>query len=353
MENVGDKKRFNYTGGIDLLFLKTGSLGLVAMAAPFLLSACAAVDVSDELSVVSEAANAIDKSVRTASFNARLKANQETVRQYRLDVSARDQHLVAISDGCRDLRARREGASTPSCVIETIVPVSRKTPSIEPPPVNAIDVDRKLQGISSYLGALSALANATTETDIQNAYAAAIGSFQALADEAAASEIAALVKSLNENKETFDAAVTFAVQNQRARRLKSVVLSQNGAFQTVVRETEAKLIALAVDLDYVQALDGLIDTDEQTLFAYGAVKLANDAGDMAALATAEAAYRAQLDALYAAERRFTAARDASVYGKLSALRVSHAALAERLSRPASVDETLTFLDSIKAIADTL
>lgn len=341
------------TEGAGLLFLRTRSSRLVAMAASFLLSACAAVDVSDELSVVSEAATAVDESVRTASFKGRLKGDQEAVRQYRLDVSARDQHLVAISDGCRDLRVRREGASTPNCGIETTVPVNRRTPSIEPPLVNAIDADRKLQGISNYLEALTALANATTETDIQNAYAAAIGSFQALADEAAASDIASLLKSLDENKETFDATASFAVQNLRTRRLKSVVLSNNEAFQAVVRETEAKLIALQVDPEYLLALDNLIDTDEQTLLAYGAVKLANDANDMATLATAEAAYRAQLDALYAAERRFTAARDGSVYAKLSALRVSHAALAERLRRPASVDETLTFLKSIKAVADTL
>lgn len=333
--------------------IKSESLLSVTIAAPLFLAACTAVDVSDELSVVSAAATALDGSVRTADFNGSLVQNREDMRLYRLNVSARDQHLVSISDGCKDLLVRREGASAPNCVLETTVPESRQIPSMDPPSVNAIDVDRKLKGISSYLGALTELANATTETEIQNAYAAAIGAFQALDDEADASAIASIVKSLEDNEETFDAAVTFAVQNLRARRLKSVVLARDGAFQTVVRETEAKLIALQVDPEYTQALDDLIDTDEDTSDAYLELKLANDAGDVVALGAAETAYRAQLDALYAAEQRFTAARDGSVYGKLSALRVAHSALAQRLRRPASVDETLTFLESIKAVADTL
>ena len=309
--------------------------------------------MSSELETVGEAVTALGTSVRTLEFNALIENDQETLRQHALDIIAHDQHLVTISNGCKDLLTRREGGTVPKCELETIVPNGRDAPSVAAPSVNALDADRKLKGVETYLNALNTLARSNDETDIQNAYAAASESFKALKSEADVATLAAIVEGMNTNKGTFDAATSFAVQNLKARRLKDVVASNDQAFQNILRELEAKLISLNVDPSYRKTLNSLIDANEQAQSGLLALKLASQAGDQGRLKQAEASYRSQVVALHDAEEAFSNARSKSVYGKLSALRVTHTALANRLKKPASTEETVEFLKSIKAIADTL
>ena len=327
---------------------KQAPLLIVGLAA---LGGCATqADLSSELGIVADAAGRLETSVKSSAFEARIQADEDALDAYAYDVAVADLHRRRLSDDCADVIQRRIDNGVPNCRVIERIPEGRESPSIEPPPTLALDVNRKLSGIRAYLDALDALMSSTSEADVRKSFAAATKSIAELGETAGSDAISGFVETLKATKTQREAVVTFAVQQLRTRKFRQVVLQSDDAFQEVVRETQSKLFRLGFDADYEDALRAFSDKDDEANDAYVTLVVARQQGDTAAAAQAATEYRRTIVELDRAEASFKRAEERSLTWRLDALRAAHRAMAETIRNPDRVENTIALLESLRDLA---
>ncbi|MEM0949522.1 MAG: hypothetical protein AAGK37_19135 [Pseudomonadota bacterium] len=285
------------------------------------LGACAVpTDVSNQMAALSGAA---EKS--QADVAAIIKKSESADRAARIAASARAKANWSFVGFCEPTPQSREDPN--ACRLNR----GDAYNDLETP---SSSIERKMNTIALYLGALETLSKSTSEDELIAAGTAVRKAFGDLAEQLEAEQIVATLKRFEaEDAKKLNAVVSAVIANRRYRALRTLVLSQQENFNTVVDETIAQLA-------------GEPGIGAPLLQSFGEMA---DARDARSRATTPEQIRAALTALDVANRRHLAQREMSVLSQLVSLARAHTALADRLRQGASAEDVVAFVESIGAL----
>ena len=299
----------------------------VNVIALVLVSACSAVDVGPELTLLNEATVATGNRVTTLASD-----DPEGERQAHLAnaVAANPSEPWTFPDGCEAVPQADDDPGT--CKLDRGAAWKA--------PVLADSIRRKMSVIASYVDALSSMANATDDATLLAAYSAAVASIGGLADAADVAALQETVKALKDQEKAIGNVATFLLAQRRAQLLRRTVMRSQADFDQVVQEI-------------IEALMNKTNEDEslgdqkvslQTILA--------EARD----ARARQDVPAYQDALDRSDRlygQFMDARGRSIFASLAGLAATHRALRSRLQRPATLQEIQVFTQALADLRQSL
>jgi hypothetical protein len=268
------------------------------------------------------------------SIDATLADQTRIERIRHLEFLAENDGTILLSAECDDLVTATNLSSPALCRIR-----EAQDKSIPEPVMEAQAVRRKVAGLRTYVDTLALIASSQSETDILAGYQALQAATGDLAKATESKGIAEFAKRMADRRASVSTITRFAVENLRMRMLRKLVTQYDGAVSQVVAEARAILFKLNVDPKYTSL--------------YAKMKEASDAVKQADAKDDKAAFVQSALALEKAQKEFTDYVPSSIYAKLSDIAFAHSALKGRLSRNASPEEVLKFIEAIKAVADSL
>ena len=299
------------------------------------LTACTTERVSTEFGTLSDALSAAD-----AQVTPLLEPSIEAARQAELTISAQRGDAWFLSEGCGDLLGDVVVAPSSSCQVVNL-------PLGDRPPVQneATSARRKMDTLSSYVGALELLMDASTDTAITESYAAALSAFADLGAATGSKELIDFVADRQRKSEraNVDRFVPPAVATLRYNRMRTVVRDSNVAVATVVRELQLHLLNLGVDKGTAQ--------DPRDLSQRIAELNRLNQGVLSFDTTDENGYREAIVLLQNEHRLFMDFyKNTSVY-KVGLVSEVHNALDEALRNPGNVEDVVGYLESLKSLIE--
>ncbi len=298
---------------------KSGARGLAASLALLMaLAGCTTPDVSSELQTLSTAFNDIGDDYRRT-----VGINPNSLREAEIDVLVRDRRKV--------LQINAECQLNPSaCALEKS--------DVTPPVGSTARAELILQQISAYLASLDALAQAQTPGEIQTSAAGLIDGFSDFADKVGTGTFSGPALALSSRKDGLSQAAGFVANQQRYRVLRRVTTDAHPGLERVMLELRDRAVAA-----------GAPSTDA----AFLALEAAQDRMDEAKLNGSDAQYRRAIRDFLVALDRYRAFGKNGIVPRLELIVQAHAALVERLQKPASAKEIATLVKTLKAITEGL
>lgn len=288
-----------------------------------LLAACSAADLSSELGVLKDTAKGLDRDVVAA-----IGELEEVDLQKRREAAAELGERWSF-EGCEP--AILPGTKLEDCTIYRGERLETR--------LNSDTIRRKWRAVNDYITALSVLASAENDTDLLNAYAAALKSLDGLADAAESDGLAGIIEDLEADRKKTEAAVRFTLKNARMRALRRIVPDAEAPFSAVVGE-----IAVAFVDD--------TEAGRRQVAAFEALSATQEAANAAARRGTSAAAAAMAEMEDELET-FREASKRSIFYRLSALAEAHSALAARIARDATPEEIAAFLKELADLKETL
>lgn len=306
----------------------------------FSIAGCSSIDVSSELQLLEQSMIGIDASV-TKLLKSKVAAELDLLPAE----AAKNGEQWSLSEDCNAVGTTASFVSSPSndekiianlsdCKIEKVVKASAIIKQSD-----AQVAKRKIAGLTEYISALTALASANSETEIIQGVVALSSSVGKLNAEVSSKSFSNFVRKLKKNEDKISSSVKFTIENLRAQRMRKVVIEMQEPFRQTVKDVKSFLYALEINIEFKEARADLkIAKDE-----------AEDAGANNNIHDREIAFRN----LQKKHKAFLRIGSQSIYIKLDYLEQSHSLLADRLSKNPSIEEILNFLESLKALTDTL
>ena len=323
--------------------------GITVYAA--LLSACSVADLSGDLTKFSDSVSAVE-----SGLSAKLDDLQAEELRSQRAAAAENKDDWYLSDGCNNLVLGTDPGATYNCIIEKDkfgeggAKVKR----------GAIAAQRKINVLVAYSNALAFLMSDSTEKSLTTGFSDALGGLQNLATASGDDSSDGLLGRLSDVRADASTATKFLIRRARLRKLRQLVRGSDADVATIV--LEIRLIFTAIDQarDEVSAtgnlpFEGRIDAEYWRLF-----EVAEVAETAAEDAETPEDRLAAFDALEKARRAFLDHEKKSPYGQVRRIATSHRALAARLDRRASLEETIAFareldefVQAVKGVAETV
>ncbi len=302
---------------------------------PTLLLACTTDRVSTEFGALNTAITEADKQITPL-----IEPKLEEARQQELTASAQAGDPWFLSEGCRVLLNDSIAVPSSSCRV-THIPLGDRPPL----QTEATAIQRKLDVLTAYVGALELLMDASSDTAITESYSAALAAFGELGDAAKARELIDFVakRQRQSEKQAVDKVIPAAIATLRYNRMRTVVTSSNADVKEVVRELQLHLMNLGLDKDSQQRT---ILQRRKALTAANEKVLGFDTSDAAG-------YRAAIVNLQAEQKAFMSFfQKTSVY-KVGLVAEVHDALDKALRNPGSVDDIVGYLETLKSLIEAV
>jgi hypothetical protein len=248
------------------------------------------------------------------------------------DKAAGDNFRFAINESCLDLTFLRATPPATRCEID-VTPFG----DAAPPPNLPADLARKMDVLGDYVGALGILASAESEDELFAALAVARTSLGELGEAASSETLTELSEDLTKNKEAIEGVGRAAFDALRYSRLKSVVTESDGAVGELAVEIQKAIYALNLDPVFKAKAERLTTANQ-------AVAISRGQGAPYVQAVAE---------LEAAQGDFVASYDRTLIGRVGLVAQAHRGLAQALRNPNSPEDVVTYLEALRALADTI
>lgn len=289
---------------------------------------CSIPDVGPELGAFSGAVNDVAQ-----DYRRELNITDGTARDGLVDaLVANRRALVSLSDGCEELGDNFSRGSLSDCNLDF--------GDISPLELTPAEAQSILLSIENYFEALSGLANATNEADIENATGGLIDALGKLSAAAGTEQrgLTNFVGELQEDREGLVGVAGLVARGMQIRTLRRVVEDAEGPMRRLVQAL----------------IDTAVASGAQTSNA--AKKTLTDAQDAledAQFGGSDAEYRAALRSFLIAYDRFIEHQKTALVPRLYSIAATHSALNARLQRGASLDEVVTFLEELKELNEAL
>lgn len=324
----------NYSKLKRTLIITCSSIGLVH------LTNCSAIDASLELENLNKSMNSINASIIEAIQPALKNEIQDIPK-----LAAENNEVWFLSESCIAYGTQEIGAAITKDDKAVIAKLSdcKITKEVSAESEITISgarvVQRKIGVLTEYVSSISALASADSDQEILQALAAFVVAVEDLNNEVSSGGLSDFVRELKENQEKISGTAKFVIENLRAQQLFETVNNSKATFSRITHEIRTNLRSMDIEPEFFIALEGLEQAESRSL----------ESVNLADLTEREAAMRN----LQVKHEAFLEIANGSIYTKLNLLELVHTALADRLSRSPDIEEILKFIESLKALADTL
>lgn len=287
-----------------------------------LLASCSTPDISTEAGLFADAVGTVSGEYETA-----VGANADAVREAEIEALVRDRTKTLSLDGaCEGYAADTAGITIADCkVIRPELVYAEGTAARA-----AIQIGR----VRDYVEALSLLASSQTEADIGIAAAALIDSVDKLAVATTSKGLIDFAAPLTARKDAIAEVLTFAVRQQRYRLLRKVT-----------SDVDLPLRRILISLTETAVSSGQPSVRD----SYEKLRAAQNRMDDTLIDGSDAEYRAAIKAFLAAQEAYASFSGQGLTARLRLIADTHSALAQRLRRPASLEEIVALLEQLKAI----
>lgn len=263
-----------------------------------------------------------------------LKPRLEQDRQQEISAAARAGDSWFLSNDC-NFTVAGENTVLPSSACNVMkVKVGEREPVIG----QATALNRRLNTLKAYVTALGLLMDATLEEEVVSAYSAALAAFGDLGEAGEIDSLLEFIADRQDDKEKEETVISAAIAQLRYNRMRSVVLASEQDFATVAREAQLDIQILNLEPEFASRAEKL--------------RRANDAALIADTGNTEA-YRAALVSLETEHAAFMEYFEGTHIYAIGLVSQAHTSLAEVLRRPGSAEDVLSYLESLKALADKL
>lgn len=286
-----------------------------------IIAACSSPDLTAEVGSFAEAVQNVSGEYRSA-----LAIDSETVRRGQIDALVADRkQVVQLSTACDQLGTDDPASHISDCVIDDSTVVLAEN--------SAARAETQLLLLADYFAALDALVKSKGPTDIKNASAAALSSIGLLDAALPKPGLGAFAKTLQERRAGIANAAGFLAEQYRYGQLRKIVAEADPAVSRIVLALKDAALAAGVESPG-EAYDRLVEKQN-----------AMDAASRGDPAN----YRAAVEAFYAEYDAFVAYGRSGLIPKLDLIKATHAALRQRLSGPASLEEIAKLISQLNAL----
>lgn len=268
------------------------------------------------------------------AIEPKLKPGLEQDRQNEITAAARAGDTWFLSDDC-NFTVAGDNTVLPSSACRVMkVRVGERTPAIG----RATALNRRLSTLKTYVSALGLLMDASLEEEVVSAYSAALAAFGNLGEAGDIDSLLEFIADRQDDEEKQKAVISAAIAQLRYNRMRTVVLASERDFATVAREAQLDIQLLGLEPEVASRAEALRRANEAVLIA--------DTDNTAA-------YRAALVSLETEHAAFMKYFEGTHIYAIGLVSQTHTRLAEALRRPGSAEDVLSYLESLKALADKL
>jgi hypothetical protein len=298
------------------------SFFLAAVAAT--LTGCTTPDLGPEVVAFSSAVDSVSNDYRKT-----LQITGTTVLDERIDAVVADRtRVIQPTSGCVAVAAEVEGADISRCTLDwsatTLPEGSLGRASLQ------------LDLIAEYVSALTLLATSKSSAEVASATGAAIASLGQLGAATGSDGLSSVAAKLKERTPGITGALTFALEQKRFRLLRQITADADEPLQRILRSLEQTAVAR-----------GERSADD----AFREFTAANAAMDDAKLDGSDPEYRLAIRNFLAAHEAYVRFAKTGLTMRLRLIAQTHAAVADRLKRPANAEDIVALLEKLKSIEE--